>query len=82
MEICDAMQKIAVEFRGYRYRRMTAGAAEDQALTSTKRVLRMMREANLPCVRRRKFMVTTDSRYNLPVHPNLVGQMVTKATRH
>jgi hypothetical protein len=30
MEICDAMQKIAVEFRGYRHRRMTAGAAEER----------------------------------------------------
>ena len=36
-----------------------------------KRVLRMMREDNLLCVRRRAFVVTTDSRHHLPVHPNL-----------
>jgi putative transposase len=40
-----------------------------------KRVLRMMREDNLLCVRRRAFVVTTDSRHNLPVHPNLARQM-------
>ena len=36
-----------------------------------KRVLRMMREDNLLCVQRRAFVVTTDSRHNLPVYPNL-----------
>jgi transposase InsO family protein len=36
-----------------------------------KRVLRMMREDNLLCVRQRAFTVTTDSRHNLPVYPNL-----------
>ena len=30
-----------------------------------KRVLRMMREDNLVCVRRRAFVVTTDSHHNL-----------------
>jgi putative transposase len=40
-----------------------------------KRVLRMMREDNLLCVRQRAFMVTTDSRHNLPIYPNLAGGM-------
>ena len=34
-----------------------------------------MREDNLLCVRRRAFVVTTDSRHNLPLYPNLAGQM-------
>jgi len=35
-------------------------------------VLRMMREDNLLCVRRRAFVIpTTDSRHHLPVYPNL-----------
>ena len=34
-----------------------------------------MREDNLLCLRRWSFVVTTDSRHNLPVYPNLAGQM-------
>jgi transposase InsO family protein len=34
-----------------------------------------MREDNLLCVRRRVFVVTTDSRHKLPVYPNLASQM-------
>ena len=44
-----------------------------------KRVLRMMREDNLLCVRQRAFAVTTDSRHNLPVYPNLAGSMTPSA---
>src|SRR5689334_24864700 len=35
-----------------------------------------MREANLHCLRRRKFVVTTDSNHNRPVFPNLARGMV------
>ena len=35
----------------------------------------MMREDNLLCVRRRAFVVTTDSRHNLPVYPNLAREI-------
>jgi putative transposase len=34
-----------------------------------------MREDNLLCLRRRSFMVTTDSCHNLPVYPNLAREM-------
>jgi putative transposase len=40
-----------------------------------KRVLRMMREDNLLGIRQRAFAVTTDSRHNLPVYPNLARTM-------
>ena len=39
----------------------------------------MMREDNLLCVRRRRFVVTTDSRHNLPVYPNLAAQITPTA---
>jgi len=35
-----------------------------------------MREDNLLCLRRRKFVVTTDSRHGLPIDPNLAQDMV------
>jgi len=34
-----------------------------------------MREDNLLCLRRRKFVVTTDSNHGRPVYPNLAGAM-------
>jgi transposase InsO family protein len=46
-----------------------------------KRVLRMMRQDNLLCVRRRRFMVTTDSRHHLPVYPNLAAQIAPSRLR-
>jgi putative transposase len=75
MEVRDEMQKIAVESPAYGYRRITAELRHRGFAVNRKRVLRMMREDNLLCVRRRAFVVTTDSRHNLPVYPNLAGQM-------
>ncbi len=75
MEVRDEMQKIAVESPAYGYRRITAELRHRGFAINRKRVLRMRREDNLLCVRRRAFVVTTDSQHNLPVYPNLAGQM-------
>jgi transposase InsO family protein len=80
MEIRDEMQKIAVESPAYGYRRITAELRKRGFVINRKRVLRMMREDNLLCVRRRKFVVTTDSRHNLTVYPNLAAQLKPAAT--
>jgi putative transposase len=40
-----------------------------------KRVYRLMREDNLLCLRKRKFMVTTDSDHPFRVYPNLAAGM-------
>src|SRR5215472_1857041 len=39
------------------------------------RVRRIMREDNLLCVRKRKFLLTTDSNHDRKVHPNLKRDM-------
>ena len=39
----------------------------------------MMREDNLLCIRRRAFVVTTDSRHHLPVYPNLARSITPTA---
>jgi transposase InsO family protein len=79
MEIRDEMQKIALESPAYGYRRITAELQQRGFAINHKRVLRMMREDNLLCVRRRKFVVTTDSRHNLPIYPNLAAEIVPTA---
>jgi transposase InsO family protein len=45
-----------------------------------KRVYRWMREDNLLCLRKRKFVVTTDSNHTRKVYPNLARDMILTAT--
>jgi putative transposase len=75
MELRDQMQKVALESPAYGYRRITHELQRRGFEVNHKRVLRMMREDNLLCVRRRTFMATTDSRHHLPVYPNLAGDI-------
>ena len=75
MELRDEMQKIALESPSYGYRRTTAELQRRHFAVNHKRVLRMMRQDNLLCVRRRAFVTTTDSRHGLPVYPNLAREM-------
>jgi putative transposase len=75
MALRDAMQRIALEFPSYGRRRMTAALKRRGWAVNRKRVYRLMREDNLLCLRKRKFIVTTDSDHRLPIYPNLAGSM-------
>jgi len=79
MEIRDQIQRVALESSTYGYRRVTAELQRRGFDVNRKRVLRMMREDNLLCVRQRAFTITTDSRHNLPVYPNLAREMMPAA---
>jgi putative transposase len=79
MEIRDQLQKVALESPAYGYRRITAELQQRGFEVNHKRVLRMMREDNLLCMRQRAFVVTTDSRHNLPIYPNLARTMTPAA---
>jgi transposase InsO family protein len=79
MEIRDQMQKVALESPAYGYRRITAELQQRGFEVNHKRVLRMMGEDNLLCMRQRAFVVTTDSRHNLPIYPNLAKTMTPAA---
>jgi transposase InsO family protein len=71
MELRDHMQQVALESPAYGYRRITAELQRRGFEINHKRVLRLMREDNLLCLRRRSFVVTTDSNHNLRIYPNL-----------
>src|SRR5439155_26322480 len=71
LELRDALQRIALEFPCYGWLRMTAELQRRGWAVNHKRVYRLMREDNLLCLRRRKFVVTTDSDHGLSVYPNL-----------
>ena len=71
MKLRDALQRIALEFPSYGWPRMTAELRRRGWAVNHKCVYRLMRQDNLLCLRRRKFVVTTDSGHGLPVYPNL-----------
>src|SRR5215472_12464086 len=63
LEVRDAIQRIALEFPCYGSRRIRFALERRGYRVNRKRVQRLMREDNLLCLRRRKFVVTTDSNH-------------------
>ena len=75
LDLRDEIQKIALEMPAYGRRRITAELRRRGWEVNHKRVHRIMREDNLLCLRRRKFVVTTDSNHPHPVYPNVAAGM-------
>jgi len=76
LDLRDEIQRIAVDWPCYGWRRMQEELKRRGWVVNHKRLRRIMREDNLLCLRRRKFVVTTDSNHSLPVYPNLAAEMV------
>ena len=73
----DVMQRLCLAHRHYGYRRIGALLRRDGWHVNHKRVLRLMREDNLLCLRYRPFVpVTTNSRHGWQVVPNLARGMI------
>jgi len=78
MDLRSQIQRIALQWPAYGYRRVQAELERHGWLVNHKRVLRLMRADNLLCLRRRKFVLTTDSKHGLPIYPNLAqGRVLT-----
>ena len=76
IDLRDAIQRIALEFPTYGRPRMTEELHRRGWQVGPNRVYRLMQEDNLLCLRRRKFVVTTNSNHDRPVYPNLASGMV------
>jgi putative transposase len=75
--IRDAVQRTALAKRHYGYRRIAIELGRSGLVVNRKRVLRLMRKDNLLCLRRRPFVpITTDSRHEWRVVPNLARGLV------
>jgi transposase InsO family protein len=70
------IQSIALEMRSYGYRPITKELHRRGVKANHKRVLRLLREDNLLCLRRQAFVRTTDSQHSLAVYPNLARGLV------
>ena len=75
LDLRNEMHKIALEWTSYGRRRRTRELAARGWKVNRKRVQRLMREDNLLCVVKRKFVLTTDSSHSLTVYPNLAAAL-------
>jgi transposase InsO family protein len=74
----DAIQRLALANGRHRgYRLITFQLRQEGVVINHKRVLRLMQQDNLLCLRQRAFVpATTDSKHGWPVVPNLAGDML------
>jgi putative transposase len=71
-DLRDRIEKIAVEYERYGYRRVTAQLQREGLRVNHKRVQRIMQEEELICKMKKRWVVTTDSNHPYPVYPNLL----------
>jgi transposase InsO family protein len=76
MDLRSQIQGIALRWPAYGYRRVHAELRRQGWSVNHKRILRLMRADNLLCLRRRKYILTTDSKHGLPIYSNLADAMV------
>jgi putative transposase len=75
VELRAHIQALALEMPAYGYRRITQELHRRGLVVNHKRVLRVMREDNLLCLRKRAFVRTTDSAHPFMVYPNLLPEL-------
>lgn len=76
MELRARIQQIVIRHRRcYGYRRVTRDLRDQGWRVNHKRVVRIMAEDNLLAVRRRKYIVTTESEHDLPVFGNVAARL-------
>jgi putative transposase len=75
IELRDHIQRVALDWPCYGYRRISAELHRQGITANHKRVLRLMREDNLLCLRKRRFICMTDSKHGLSIYPNLVPDL-------
>ena len=76
VELRDAIQRIALRHPAYGRPRITAELKRQDWEVNHKRVGRILREDNLLCIRKKKFLSTTDSKHGFHVYPNLTRKLV------
>ncbi|MBL7062542.1 MAG: IS3 family transposase, partial [Dehalococcoidia bacterium] len=75
-DVRDRIEAICVEFPRYGYRRVAKQLQYEGWTVNHKKVLRLMRESDLLCQVKRRWMKTTDSRHRFPRYPNLIKGMI------
>ena len=74
-EMRDRIQRIALDNRRYGYRRVGAELRRQGWVVNHKKVLRLLGKDNLLAVKKRRFVLTTETSPFLPVYPNLAQRL-------
>jgi len=74
-DLVGKIEKIALEYPSYGYRRITAELKRQGLKVNHKRVYRIMRSQNLLCRARKSFKITTNSAHSLKKYPNLIENL-------
>ena len=75
-DMMDRIEAICLEFPRYGYRRVTHQLRHEGWAVNHKKVLRLMRESDLLCHVKRKWVKTTDSHHHFPRYPNLIKGLI------
>ena len=70
-ELVSQIESIAADWASYGYRRVTVELGRRGVRVGWRRVLGIMRERNLLCRCRKRFVATTDSAHSQRIYPNL-----------
>jgi len=69
------IEAICLEYPRYGYRRVTEQLKRDGLWANHKKVLRLMKESDLLCRARQRWVKTTESKHGFPRYPNLIKVM-------
>jgi transposase InsO family protein len=76
MDLRNEIHRIADDFPFYGYRRVTRELDRREYKVNHKKVLGLMREYHLTCMKNKRFIPkTTDSEHNFQIYPNLAKDM-------
>jgi len=74
-DLRDRIESLCLEFPRYGYRRVTHQLQHEEYQINHKKVLRLMRESDLLCRVKRRWVRTTDSGHPFPRYPNIIKDM-------
>jgi putative transposase len=77
-KLTTTIKEVFIISRGcYGTRRIIRKLAQNDIFISRRRIARLMKESGLICKTKRRFKVTTDSKHNQPISPNLLERQFT-----
>ena len=75
LSLIHRIEALVEEFSGYGYRRITAQLQREGHRVNHKKILRIMRERDLLCRPRRRWVKTTNSHHTFPRYPNRIQDL-------
>jgi len=77
VDLRGKIEAICLEYPRYGYRRVSEQLKREGLQVNHKKVLRLIRESDLLCRIRHRWVKTTDSKHHFPRYPNLIKGIVT-----